>query len=296
MGKAKRKVKKLQTKMVTGMIIMGTLTLSLAYLLFDLGYYASPYNATSKYFFFSAVHWLSIVGEYKEINWILGPLNSKIREKLMGSFYMSLIYHICFHIFTSFQTVVFKMVLDDRKKGKKWPFLGNFGFKATLYLSFCGLGAAMTEQFALSTIYQREPDKVEQHLYLLLYFFGRFRYICIFGLSFSFGMLFLEFVEWPKKYSYFGYVRFFSGRQLNLPLIYLGSSVLGFLSLFVKNVRSGLELCIALNMLSVIGTTWFATFAFSSDDDEKKKDKFIGPAVPGVLNNKKNVKKEKKTN
>ena len=109
-------------------------------------------------------------------------------------------------------------------------------------------------------------------------------------------MLFLEFVEWPKTYSYFGYVRFFSGRQLNLPLIYLGSSVLGFLSLFVKNVRSGLELCIALNMLSVIGTTWFATSAFSSDSDEKKKDKFIGPAVPGVPNNKKKVEKEKKTN
>ena len=47
-------------------------------------------------------------------------------------------------------------------------------------------------------------------------------------------------------------------------------------------------------MLSVIGTTWFATSAFSSDDDEKKKDKFIGPAVPGVPNNKKKVKKRRR--
>ncbi len=281
----KKRLQNLQTKMVTAMCIFGVFTLALAYVLYDLGYYTAPYNATSKYFFFSAVHWLSVIGDYKEINIILGPTDSKVRERLLGSFYMSALYHICFHIFTACQTMVLKMVLDHRKLGK-WPFWGLMGFKSTLYLSFCGLGAALTEQFALNTIYKRDPEKVEQHLYILLYFFGRFRYICIFALSFSFGMVMMEFVEWPKKYSYFGYVRFFSGRQLNLPLIYLGSSFLGLLSLFISSVRSGLELCIVLNMFGVFGSIYFVTSAFDDDNDDKKKKKqneskkFIGPAVP----------------
>ena len=258
----KTRLKDIQSRVTTTVIVLGMLTISFAYILYDLGYFSTPFNQTSRYLFFTAVHWLSIVENDAEIALILGPLGSKVRETLLNSFYMSLVFHIFFHLFSTFQVLLFKMVLDHKKR-RPWPFLGEFGFKASMYISFCGLGAALTEQYALKGIYQKDPTKVDEHLYLLLYFFGRFRYLCIFTQSFSYGMVMMEFVEWPRKRSYFSYVRFFSGRQLNLPLIYLGSSFLGILSLCMTGLRSGLELCMLLNMFGVFGTVYFATSAFT---------------------------------